>query len=58
MAEYRVYVLGTDGHFIRSIEFLCPDDDRAKQCAKKLVVGQDIELWQGERRIERLSNAK
>ena len=51
MAEYRAYIIGADGHFIRVVEILCPDDDTAKEYAKQLVDGHDVELWQGERRI-------
>ena len=52
MAEYRAYIVGTDGQFIKAIELLCPDDDTAKEYAKQLVDGHDVELWQGDRRIE------
>ena len=51
MADYRAYLVGTDGHFIRAIELLCPDDNTAKEYAKKLVDGHDVELWQGKRRL-------
>jgi hypothetical protein len=51
MAEYRAYIIGVDGHFVRAVELICPDDDTAKECAKQLVDGLDIELWQGDRRI-------
>jgi hypothetical protein len=51
MAEYRVYVIGADGHFIRAVELVCPDDDAAKERAKQLVDGHDVELWQGERKV-------
>jgi hypothetical protein len=51
MAEYRAYIIGIDGHFVRAVELICPDDDTAKGCAKQLVDGLDIELWQGDRRI-------
>jgi hypothetical protein len=52
MAEYRAYIIGSDGHFLRAIEILCADDDTAKEYAKNLVDGHDVELWQGERKIE------
>ena len=51
MAEYRAYVIGADGHFIRAVELVCPDDDAAKDCAKQLVEGHDIELWAGDRKV-------
>src|SRR4051812_9913678 len=51
MAEYRAYILDEDGHFLRAIELVCLDDDAAKEHAKQLVDGHDIELWRQERRI-------
>ena len=29
MPEYRAYVIGRDGHFQRSIPFICESDDAA-----------------------------
>jgi hypothetical protein len=52
MAEYRAYIIGEDGHFIRALDLFCPDDDTAKECAKQLVDGHDVELWQLSRKIE------
>jgi hypothetical protein len=52
MAGYRAYIIGIDGHFLRAVELVCPDDDTAKQYAKQLVDGHDIELWRGDRKIE------
>jgi hypothetical protein len=54
MTEYRAYIIGIDGHFLRAVEILCPDDDTAKEYAKSLVDGHDIELWQGERIVAKL----
>ncbi|MEA2864641.1 MAG: hypothetical protein QOC84_2597 [Bradyrhizobium sp.] len=51
MAEYRAYLIGSDGHFVRAVELLCPDDDTAKEYAKQLVDGHDVELWQLDRQI-------
>ena len=52
MPEYRAYVVGDDGHFIRALDFECVDDEAAKDRAKQLVDGHDVELWQLERKIE------
>jgi hypothetical protein len=30
---------------------VCPDDETAKEHAKKLAHGHDVELWQSERLI-------
>jgi hypothetical protein len=54
MPEYRVYVVGGDGHFQRSIPLDCASDEIAKQEAEKLVDGHDVELWQRDRKIARL----
>jgi len=51
MADYRAYIIGIDGHFLRAIELVCPDDEIAKEYAKQLVNGHDVELWQGERKV-------
>jgi hypothetical protein len=52
MQEYRAYIVGNDGHFIRAVDILCEDDDTAKERAKQLVDGHDVELWQLNRKIE------
>ena len=51
MAEYRAYIIGVDGHFIRAVELVCPDDETAKKYARQLVDGHDVELWQLDRQI-------
>jgi hypothetical protein len=42
MAEYRAYIIGVDGHFVGAVEFICPDDDTAKEYAKQLVDGRAV----------------
>jgi hypothetical protein len=49
--DYRVYVIGPDGHILERIDLVCADDDAAKELAKRLVDGHDIELWQLGRQI-------
>lgn len=49
--EYRVYIIGPDGHISSRVDLICPDDDAAKERAKALVDGNDVELWQLDRRI-------
>jgi hypothetical protein len=56
MPEYRAYIVGTDGRFVRAVELLCPDDDSAKEYAQNLVDGHDVELWQGKRQIARFQH--
>ena len=51
MPDYRIYVIGTDGHFERSIQLDCPDDNAAIEAARQFIDGADIELWQRDRKI-------
>jgi hypothetical protein len=44
MAGYRAYIIGTDGHFLRAIELICPDEDSTKEYAENLVDGHDVAL--------------
>jgi hypothetical protein len=54
MAEYRVYTVGLDGHFIGLETLVSVDDTQAIDKAKRLVNGHDIELWSGDRFVIRL----
>jgi hypothetical protein len=56
MEHYRVYVIGQDGHFIKSIDLSCADDSAAIESAKQLIDGHDLELWQSDRRIARFDS--
>jgi hypothetical protein len=51
MPEYRVYIVGSDGHFQKAVPLECANDDAAKQQAEQLVDGHDVELWQLDRKI-------
>jgi hypothetical protein len=53
MSDYRVYVIGNDGHFQKAISLDCRDDNAAIESAKQFIDGHDIELWQRDRRIAR-----
>lgn len=51
MADYRAYIIGSDGHF-KSYEVIeAKDDDNAVKIAEKLVDGHDVEVWQLDRKI-------
>jgi hypothetical protein len=54
MAEYRAYIIGTDGHFIKAVDLDCADDEIALQQARQLVDSHDVELWQLDRRVAKL----
>ena len=54
MSEFRAYVIGSDGHILRRIELdKCSDESEAREEAKQLVDGHDVELWERTRLIER-----
>ena len=51
MQDYRAYILGPDGHIQNRVDIVCEDDEAAKERAKQLVDGHDVELWQSARHI-------
>jgi hypothetical protein len=51
MQEYRAHLLGPDGRIQSRIDLLCADDSAAKEYAKQLVDGHEMELWQRDRKI-------
>ena len=51
MTGYYAYVIGDDGHIQNRVAIICDDDEEAARCAKRLVDGHAIELWQETRRI-------
>jgi hypothetical protein len=56
MPEYRAYIVGQEGQFIRSVNLLCTDDEQAQEYAKQLVDGHDVELWHRDRLIEKFKS--
>jgi hypothetical protein len=49
--EYRAFVIGADGHVVDRYDLFCASQDEARDRAKQLVDGQDIELWRGAQKI-------
>jgi hypothetical protein len=49
--DYRVYVLGSDGYFSKTIYLDCLNDAAAIEVAKQFINRNDIELWQRDRKI-------
>lgn len=54
MAEYRVYQVDADGHFVGFEPLICADDAEAIERAQRLVADYDVELWCEERMVRRL----
>jgi hypothetical protein len=55
VTDYRVDLVGSDGHFESSRTFVCDTDKNAVVWAKQMVGQQPAELWSGTRLVERLS---
>lgn len=52
LPDYRIYVVGHDGHFQASKALPdCPDDGAAIAAAKPLIDGHDLELWHLDRKV-------
>jgi hypothetical protein len=58
MSDYRLYVVGSDDHFLRSIHFNCADDSAAIESAKQFIDGHEMELWQRDRLIARFDTRR
>jgi hypothetical protein len=55
MVEYRVYSVGSDGHFMKSECLECSSDEEAIKQAGQSSDACDVELWSGARVVARLS---
>jgi hypothetical protein len=55
MPAYRIYTLGSDGHFARAEEIECADDREAVRKTQQAVDGHAVELWERSRFITRLA---
>lgn len=51
MPDYRVFIMTAEGHVLSRVDIVCSDEDHAKEEAKKLVDGHDVELWQLDRKL-------
>jgi hypothetical protein len=51
MLDYCIYTLDENGHVTNRLDVKCPNDEVAKQCAKRFIDRQDIELWEGDRLV-------
>jgi hypothetical protein len=56
MAEYRAYILTPDDHIAKAVDIFCKEDEAAKERAKQLVNGHDVELWQLGRKVETIKH--
>jgi hypothetical protein len=52
MQDYRVYILGLDGHIQSRVDLRCSKATQAIELAKQFANGHDVELSQLDRQIE------
>ena len=52
MRKYQAYILRPDGHIQYRVDLSCHDEAQARDSAKALVDGLDVELWEGDKLIE------
>jgi hypothetical protein len=51
MRDYRALELGPDGHSTSQFDFLAQDDEAAKEQARWVAPGEDVELWRHDRKV-------
>ena len=51
MPEYRAYAIGAEERILSRVDFVCDNDEAAKERAKQLVDGHDVELWHLDQKI-------
>lgn len=56
MNGYRAYIIGADGHIFRRVDLVCSDEAEARERAKALVDGHDVELWELDHHIVTFKN--
>jgi hypothetical protein len=59
MYDYRLYRVDKSGHILGPPDaFSCENDGAAIERSKRLFDGDDVELWQSDRMVIRLSPGK
>lgn len=58
MSYYRLYHIGHDGHFACVDEIVCDSDREALAKAAEIPTTRQIEVWQQERFVARVSAEK
>ena len=54
MAEYRAYVIGSDGHIVSATGLVCENDAAVIAQVRETLHEQTVEIWSGTRFIVRL----
>ena len=51
MDGFYAYIVDADGRVLRRVDLAIESEDHARERAKQLVNGHDVELWQLDRKI-------
>jgi hypothetical protein len=51
MDGFYAYIVDPDGHVVSRVDLALENEEAAKERAKQLVDGHDVELWQLDRKI-------
>jgi hypothetical protein len=51
MDGFYAYVVDQNGHVLNRVDLAFESEDDARERAKSLVDGHDVELWQRDRKI-------
>jgi len=51
VTHYRAYTLDKDGHIWKGVDLVLNDDEEAIEAVTQLVTGQDMELWERNRKV-------
>jgi hypothetical protein len=57
MPHYRANIIDSDGQFRNAIHIDFAEDDEAIEGVKRMVLGYDVELWEGNRKIAAFKTA-
>jgi hypothetical protein len=57
MPYYRAYIVDRDGHFIDTVNLSCANDAAAIESGKQFVDGHDVEVWQEDRMVTKLTKS-
>lgn len=55
MDGFYAYILDKDGRVVNRVDLALDSEEDAKERAKQLVDGHDVELWQLDRKIATFS---
>lgn len=58
MTDYRVYLIGRNGHIQGYEPMSCADDTAAIAAAKRLIGSHGVEVWQEARKVITLEAAQ